>query len=285
MATCSTLSTAAPSQELIAKAESGDTRAQVAAAIAYQGESQLKQSHYWLIQAALKQDDEAIFLLGQMFENAKQAGPNSLSFAENWYSIGSDNLYPASEQGYARVLETQFNNRRAKQVSSISALDDQIDQDIADSPSNLNPITGHSANKVATEALFTVTLFVLFWVVIAIKRFIKIKRNKKAAQITTRLSNQSKQIKILQRHLSAAQSQLANNQKQLKKDNLDQSMTIACAILGFHPSSIPSEHEIKVRYKKLSRIYHPDVSGNEEDMKRLNAAVKVVGSYLKQKRR
>ncbi|WP_407702388.1 DnaJ domain-containing protein [Vibrio algarum] len=60
---------------------------------------------------------------------------------------------------------------------------------------------------------------------------------------------------------------------------------MACAVLGYNPSRLPSEKEIKLRYKKLCRVYHPDANGSDEEMKRLNGAVKVISSYLKQTQR
>ncbi|MDN3683394.1 DnaJ domain-containing protein [Vibrio sinaloensis] len=53
-------------------------------------------------------------------------------------------------------------------------------------------------------------------------------------------------------------------------------MALACALFGYKPGAIPDNKQIKVRYKQLCKIYHPDLNGNEEDMKRLNAALKVI---------
>lgn len=49
---------------------------------------------------------------------------------------------------------------------------------------------------------------------------------------------------------------------------------MAYALMGFHQNQRPDVKMIKLRYKQLSKIYHPDLHGSEEEMKRLNSAVK-----------
>ncbi|MGT0150176.1 DnaJ domain-containing protein [Vibrio metschnikovii] len=56
--------------------------------------------------------------------------------------------------------------------------------------------------------------------------------------------------------------------------------SLACALLGFHPHRLPDEKIIKQRYKQLSKIYHPDLQGSEEEMKRLNGAMKIINQRL-----
>ncbi|CSC93275.1 DnaJ domain [Vibrio cholerae] len=51
---------------------------------------------------------------------------------------------------------------------------------------------------------------------------------------------------------------------------------MAYALMGFHQNQRPDVKMIKLRYKQLSKIYHPDLHGSEEEMKRLNSAVKIV---------
>ncbi|MBO0237122.1 DnaJ domain-containing protein, partial [Vibrio parahaemolyticus] len=37
---------------------------------------------------------------------------------------------------------------------------------------------------------------------------------------------------------------------------------------------------IKLRYRQLSKLYHPDTRGSEEEMKRLNHAFKLVSQNV-----
>lgn len=55
-----------------------------------------------------------------------------------------------------------------------------------------------------------------------------------------------------------------------------QQFALACAMFGFHPDQLPDERSIKLRYKQLSKIYHPDMKGSEEEMKRLNSSLKLI---------
>ncbi|MEF1291946.1 DnaJ domain-containing protein, partial [Vibrio sp. M260118] len=57
-------------------------------------------------------------------------------------------------------------------------------------------------------------------------------------------------------------------------------ITLACALFGFNPSKIPDEKQIKARYKQLCKVYHPDLKGSEEEMKRLNQALKVILAHV-----
>ena len=72
-------------------------------------------------------------------------------------------------------------------------------------------------------------------------------------------------------------NQLQKNQKQSQENHF----ALACALLGYRPGKLPDERALKARYKKLCRVYHPDADGSDEDMKRLNAAVKLVSKYRK----
>ncbi len=283
MSTLSYSVTAAIDESLITTAESGDNKAQIALSIAYQEENKFKESHYWLIRAAMQGNGKAAVLLGNLFESIDSKSFHSLSIAENWYLAGSNNDIAEAELGYSRVLEAQFNNRKSKQLSSITALDDQIDQDIQQSITSAAESTNHNKNRINSDII--VTFLILFSVVTygSIRRRITRRQGVKKTQLDNQLHYQNKKIKTLQRHLTAAHSQLKQNQIEIKKTNVDQGTMLACAVLGYHPNHLPNEKEIKLRYKKLSRIYHPDANGSDEEMKRLNSAIKVISTYLKQR--
>ncbi|MDF5305812.1 DnaJ domain-containing protein, partial [Vibrio parahaemolyticus] len=37
---------------------------------------------------------------------------------------------------------------------------------------------------------------------------------------------------------------------------------------------------VKLRYRQLSKLYHPDTRGSEEEMKRLNQAFKIISQNV-----
>ncbi|WP_413284398.1 hypothetical protein [Vibrio sp. MA40-2] len=277
------MSVAAASDEaLIAQAESGDTTAQIQLAQQLIADKATEQAHYWLLRAALQGNNQAISELGNLFEFGNNGAYNSLSLAKNWYLIGNERQLTESEQGYARVLESLFNNRRAKQVASISVLDQQIDDDLAQLKNQPIPAAIDTPSTLNANYLIT-SLFILFSLLyIFVKRLYRNNKNTKATNLNLQIVEQSKKIKTLQKHLSLAHSRLKKNQDDINKSKQEQSLTIACAVLGFRAPYVPNEKDIKLRYKKLSRIYHPDAGGSDEEMQRLNAAVKTISHYLKQ---
>lgn len=301
---------AQPDQELIAAAESNDQQAQLELGIAYQEESKPKQAHYWYLKSALLGNKKAAFYLGQLFElNSNPTTPN-LTLAENWYLLGSELEDQEAELGYGRVLEQQFNQRRQKQVSSIVLLDQQLDQELdkeletgsetqAD-PSSATSSTLSLSQIQLLELAFFLFLFVSIFIFVWFKRKRRNSATDKSLAQAQLITTQQKKIKQLQRHLSKAHQQLQQNQSQLddlknkqaksqaskrpspppssNSNSANSKLDLACAIMGFESGSIPDKPTIKARYKKLSRIYHPDANGSDEEMKRLNAAAKYLNS-------
>lgn len=51
---------------------------------------------------------------------------------------------------------------------------------------------------------------------------------------------------------------------------------MACAVFGYSPEQIPNQTAIKRRFRQLSKIYHPDSGGADQEMKRLNQALKII---------
>ncbi|MDV7104305.1 hypothetical protein R3X26_07780 [Vibrio sp. TH_r3] len=277
------LSVAAINNEaLVTLAESGDAKAQIQLAKQLKGDKANEQAHYWLLKAALKGDNEAISELGKLFESDSNGIYSTLSLAKNWYLIGNERQLTESEQGYARVLESQFNNKRAKQVASISTLDQQIDDDLAQLEAQPTLPAIDTTSTLNANYLITSLLIIFLLLYIFVKRFYRNKKHSKATSLNLQIAEQNKKIKTLQKHLSLAHSRLKKNQDNINKSKQEQNLSIACAVLGYRAPYVPSEKEIKLRYKKLSRIYHPDAGGSDEEMQRLNAAVKAISHYLKQ---
>jgi len=245
---------------------------------------------FWLSRAANSDNSEAAKLLGQIYEETQQQ-PNALDLAELWYQEAA-RQDPQAEEDYARVLEAQFNARRAKQVAAIDQLEVAFDtsdievspkaQSIADSQNDKN------LTLYGTLALLGFSLMTILWLLRTNKRLAhtatesdgdaKRKYTKLEREIKRKdqlLKQQKRQLETLYRHVKKQQ---VNSVKPQNTDSTakEKPLTLACALFGFSPANIPDEKQVKARYKQLSKIYHPDLKGSDAEMKRLNQALKLI---------
>lgn len=274
--------TAAPSEELIEDANTGNPIAQLELGRTYYSENKLKQAHFWYLNSIQNGNKQALAEIGKLFEDHANKPIDNLILAENWFELGNEQGIPEAEEGYSRVLEAQFNRVREKQVSSIAILDQAADEALSNQ-NNQNNISVANDNKIPYEVLIFISTIALFILVITVRRFFRQKKESKLGTYEHQLSENRRKIRSLQSHLNKAHEQLTKLQRHSQLQSKDQSYNLACSLLGFNPNRVPDEKSIKLRYKKLSRIYHPDAGGSEDEMKRLNAAVKIVASYKSRK--
>lgn len=310
----------APSTELINQANQGDPDAQYQLALAYQEnannaqnsqdafywlhqaanndnklamlplaqayfngtgtEVDTSQGLYWLTKLAVSGDAQAQYQLGKRYQQLNLQ-PTPLDNAQLWFHIASESL-PEAEQAYSTILEQKFNQQRAKQVSAISQIDKLIDQQI-DSSSQTESV---EPEQIKNDYLLIAIAVLLLLAITALFRIVKLRQNKATVATPTgghlekqleeknvTLKKQKKQLDMIYRELKRLQ-QNQNTQAQTQRFEL------ACALFGFTPSQVPDEKSIKVRYKQLSKIYHPDMKGSEDEMKRLNSALKIIIQYV-----
>lgn len=250
--------------------------------------SDIESAIFWLNKAARSGDSQAPLLLGQLYENLEQQ-PSNLDLAELWYQEAAKSN-PQAEKDYARILEEQFNNRRAKQVAAIDQLEVAFDQQDIELSPKVKSVTQsqQSANSsiYALSALLLITIALIIWLVKQNRTLrqatnnnesdiqrqqVKLEREIKRKEET--LKQQKRQMEAMYRHIKKQQE---SAKQVVKETNTDKPLTLACALFGFNPTKIPAEKEIKLRYKQLSKIYHPDLKGSEEEMKRLNQALKII---------
>lgn len=277
---CSFNSYAAPTQEQLQQASDGDSAAQLTVAQEYLKDNKTKHAHYWLIKALLTGNRDALPLIGKLFEQQKSQPLTSLTLAENWYQLGSEEGDGLSDEAYARILEEQFNLRRAKQVSAINLLDQAADATLANNQLN-TAVSERTSGKIRSEYIAITLLLVLILAGVIIRRRLRARRIDKQVDLSGKLADKDKKIKALQASLNKTFEQLKRQQYLQQKQSKEHSFTLACALFGFNPRKVPDEKAIKLRYKKLSRIYHPDANGSDEEMKRLNAAFKVITTSKK----
>ncbi|MFV8461507.1 hypothetical protein ACNO7T_10160 [Vibrio campbellii] len=278
-------------------AENGNADAQFRLAELYlagtDGKPDNKLALEWFIKAALQGNKRATVEIAKLYESSpEQALLSPLDAAQLWYGAAlPDN--PDAEDGYNRVLEAQFNQQRAKQISSIEQLDEGIGSEKDNSQgvfqqirsnqvqSNLSSSNLFSSNLSGSDYVIGTALALLI-VIVSIGSTLLISRKREILKssdlgtqkqvLETQLSEKNRTIKQQKRQLQTMFNELKKQKGQKSSNNLQ----LACALFGYTPSSIPNQKSIKVRYKQLSKIYHPDGQGCDEEMKRLNSALKTI---------
>ncbi|MBY8149028.1 J domain-containing protein [Vibrio fluvialis] len=269
-------------------AESGHPAAMIQLANTYLSgsgtEKDIDKALFWLTKAFATGNQDAAIQIGQLYESLNRS-PASQTMAEIWYHTVADSN-PKAEQLYTQLLEQKFNQQRARQVSSIEQLESTIDQS-ATSQEPTATTTNHTQNQ--TESLMSDYLFIILFVLVivallSVYRYVKQARRQQSTQeqekLTTQLNEQSSVVKQQKRQLDKLYRELKKLQSTQATQSQDHKLALACAMFGFHPSQLPDERNVKIRYKQLSKIYHPDMKGSEEEMKRLNGALKIIISYV-----
>lgn len=238
----------------------------------------------WYTAIAANGNTDAQVQLGKLFESLhKPINPQQLAAA--WLHAAADSSEEASTL-YNQLLEAKFNKQRAKQISSIEQLNDAFD---SQSDTSLTPTLPHEKEAALSSdyLLWTISSIVLLIVFGMIKSAHKKRLNKRKNRLhndalNSRLSNQQKIIEQQQRQLKTAVIQIKKLQlSQPSTNNPNQNLALACALFGFNSDTLPTEQQLKTRYKQLCKIYHPDLKGTEEEMKRLNYSLKVILQHLK----
>lgn len=233
---------------------------------------------YWLTKLATQGNPEAQFELGKQYQTLKNY-PTSQQMAEIWFRTAAESL-PEAEQAYSQILEDKFNQQRAKQVSAIDQLDNEAtdQQETSPEPSSLDLDKLNWAYIVILASIALIMLIASLY-----QRQKRIKKETNALdqiteqqQLEQKLADNIAVIKKQKRQLEILYQELKRSQKKHANSNQDQKFQLACAVFGYHPSQVPDDKAIKVRYKQLSKIYHPDMKGSDEEMKRLNGALKTI---------
>ncbi|MGF1911419.1 J domain-containing protein [Vibrio kasasachensis] len=250
----------------------------------------LDKAFYWLTKLAISGDDKAQYELGQLYEK-HQKSLNAQSQAKLWYQVAAESN-PAAEEAYAILLETQFNEQRAKQLAQIKKLDDQQSENKPKTPNSYwSYFPAFPQMALATLFMFSVAASSA-WLWRRKKQHSQLKTQRDAVAIADHTTSESQQLKIQiakqDKALRKQKQQLDVLYQQLKKhqatltqvNNVKTSpnnpFSTACAMFGFEENRVPDTSKIKQRYKQLCKIYHPDLQGSDEEMKRLNQALKII---------
>ncbi len=269
-------------------ADNGYSLAQLKLANAYDSgiaiEENLDLAIYWYTKAAVQGLARAQLKLGILYEREYNEYQNTshLDLAKVWYKVALENNSAQAEAGYNRILEAKFNAMRAAQLGQITKLDDESSKiDIPAQPSVTEPKQTQEPQWALPEVsqqvgyiIIAATFIVALLAVVLLGR--KKRKQKTAVKQEQKSADESR---VLRRELEKTRRQLLSQNaalKDLKNAQHDHSFTLACTFLGFNAKRLPSAEVIKTRYKKLCRVYHPDANGSDEEMKKLNAALKVI---------
>ncbi len=271
-------------------AEGGHTPAMVQLANAYVAgtgtDKDIHKALFWLIKSLVDGNQSAAVHIGQLYQSLTQS-PSPDAMAEIWYHSAAEHN-PQAEQLYAQLLEQKFNQQRARQVSSIEQLESAIDASTAQPTPVVTTTTQHQTESLMSDYLFIVLVVLVIVCLLSAYRYVKLAKRRQstheqedyATKHAAKLNAQSGIVKQQKRQLETLYRELKSLQNAQANQNQDHKLSLACAMFGFHPSQLPDERSIKVRYKQLSKIYHPDMKGSEEEMKRLNGALKIIINHV-----
>lgn len=276
-------------------AENGNPNAQFRLGEWYLAGTGVEQSNKlaleWFIKASLQGNQRAPIEVAKLYESSlEQELLQPLDKAQLWYEAAlKDN--PEAEDGYNRILEAQFNQQRAKQISSIEKLNDNLNADTSkqSNQEQISPLPSTQpyrqqatrSNLTYSDYLIGTALAVLISIVSIIATLFVSRKRQDLKSGDSRQQQQSLEAQLRSKDLTIKQQkrQLHTMFHELKKQKTSKGLSnlqVACALFGYTPSSIPDQKSIKIRYKQLSKIYHPDGHGCDEEMKRLNNALNTI---------
>ncbi len=245
---------------------------------------------YWLTTLSVLGDTQAQVQIGHIYEKL-----NQLDQAKIWYQVAATRSENA-QIGYERILEKQFNAQRAKQVSSIDHLEETVEPptgEVKHQPDATSKRDDSNDGFIYASLLLGCLLVSgSVWHKKKIKQLtqpsnsLDSQSRQQSQSLQNRLKTQEKTIKQQKRQLETLYHQFKKLQASKGSPSKSQpspqehKIALACALFGFQPTQLPETQEIKSRYKQLCKIYHPDRQGTEEEMKRLNNALKIVLSIV-----
>ncbi|MEF1341365.1 J domain-containing protein, partial [Vibrio rotiferianus] len=100
------------------------------------------------------------------------------------------------------------------------------------------------------------------------------------ASQSLQLETQVKELQFANKQLKRQLEKVFKEFKKIKGQSDNQKLAIACATFGYTPQRIPDSKAVKLRYRQLSKLYHPDSRGSEDEMKRLNQAFKIISQNV-----
>ncbi|CAE6897159.1 COG0790 FOG TPR repeat [Vibrio sp. B1FLJ16] len=228
---------------------------------------------YWLTSIALNDPQDHGYLLASYLEkNQKDISINEL--IEAWYQLSSIHN-PQAEAAYNQLLEQRFDQLRAKQVSEIEELDKKsVVQHELLPRSDEEPYISQLKPLMAFGIMSLIAG--VGWIGYRRQRDTQLVRSAREATQTQQLDMKIKELEFTNKQLKRQLEKVFREFKKTKSQSDNHKFELACAIFGYTPQTLPESKAIKLRYRQLSKLYHPDSRGSEEEMKRLNQAFRLI---------
>ena len=231
------------------------------------------QAAYWLSSIALSDPTDSGYALASFLEK-HQKNITTDDLIEAWYQLSAKQNKDA-ETAYNHFLEQRFNQLRAKQVSAIVELDHRTAEAQLMQSDDINQAKGLNVEPVLAFGFCGVMLSAGWF------GYRKQQQKRKLQWVdeenrTRQLDVQVKELEFTNKQLKRQLEKVFREFKKVKSESAPHDLTIACAVFGYTPNSIPQAQAVKLRYRQLSKLYHPDAQGSEAEMKRLNQAFRII---------
>ncbi|MFN1649279.1 J domain-containing protein [Vibrio rotiferianus] len=244
------------------------------------GSVDFAQATYWFTSVALNDPTDRGFLLADFVQH-HQNRISTEDLLEAWYQLAALKN-PQAEEAYNQFLEERFNQLRAKQVSEIVELDKNATHEQAQDKAAVE-----QEQKAEITNMWYASGALGLSVLIGGFAFGYRRHNKKVeaniaheASQSLQLETQVKELQFSNKQLKRQLEKVFKEFKKIKGQSDNQKLAIACATFGYTPQRIPDSKAVKLRYRQLSKLYHPDSRGSEDEMKRLNQAFKVISQNV-----
>lgn len=242
----------------------------------------LNDAMFWMTSRAVAGQADAQIQLGDLYQKTKFfAYP--IDYAKIWFRIAARHS-PKGEKKYNALLEQAFNQQREKLISTNQKLEAKAAQQSEASTQHNGYAPLLSANLIpylylTCTILFSVIIFLLVMMVHhrMTSRQAETTETQKTESLQLQLKEKETVIQQQKRQLNVAFNELKKQRQNTENDKLSS----ACAMFGYPMDDVPELREIKLRYKQLCKIYHPDLNGSDSEMQRLNQALKLVVNYKK----
>nr|WP_319536810.1 J domain-containing protein [uncultured Vibrio sp.] len=231
------------------------------------------QATYWFSSIALSDPTDSGYSLARFLEKHQQ-NISIDDLVEAWYQLAAKQNKDA-ETAYNHFLEQRFNQLRAKQVSAMTELDQ--------SAAEVQPMQSNRTNQAKGLSVEPILPIGICGFMLSAGWFgYRKQQQKRKLQLvddenrTRQLDLQVRELEFTNRQLKRQLEQVFREFKKAKSESGLHDLNIACAMFGYTPNSIPQPQAIKLRYRQLSKLYHPDARGSEAEMKRLNQAFRTI---------
>ncbi|MGR5236953.1 J domain-containing protein [Vibrio alfacsensis] len=247
------------------------------------GNADYAKAAYWFSTIALNDQNDRGYLLAD-FVQRYQNEITTEALIGVWYQLAALKN-PQAEAAYNDYLEQRFNRLRAKQVSEI----DELDKKATDEEKQ-EGVKGVADQHAEYSDVWYASGMLGFALIVAGSAFGYRKYNQQVKVHTANEVTKSQQLETQVRELQFANRQLKRRLEQVFKEVKEvkkqkspsehPQLALSCAMFGYTPHSIPDSKAVKLRYRQLSKLYHPDSKGTEEEMKRLNLAFKTISQNV-----